>query len=184
MRSHPEDLKARFEAEAVPLLPRLYGAARGLTGNHADAEDLLQDTYLRAYRGFSGFQPGTNLSAWLHRILRNTFIQGYRKRQCRPQTVPEDWNRNTDPARLDVGESAETTVVERIPDERLREALTSLPERYRRVVLLCDVDGFSYKEIAGIVGVPLGTVMSRLHRGRKALRERMSPPEAGAGLAA
>jgi RNA polymerase sigma-70 factor (ECF subfamily) len=180
----PEDLKARFEAEAVPLRPRLYVTARRLTGNHADAEDLLQETYLRAYRGFSRFEPGTNLTAWLFRILRNTFIQGYRKRQCEPQTVPEDWARNSSPARRDVGVSAETTVVESIPDERLQEALSALPERYLRVVLLFDVHGFSYKEIAGIVGVPLGTVMSRLHRGRSALRTRMRPSVDEAHLAA
>jgi RNA polymerase sigma-70 factor (ECF subfamily) len=179
-----EDLKARFEAEAVPLRPRLYAAARRLTGNHADAEDLLQETYLRAYRGFSRFQPGTNLIAWLHRILRNTFIQSYRKRQSEPKTVPEDLCWNTKPTRRDVGPSAEATVVGSIPDARLQEALSSLPERYRRVVLLFDVDGYSYKEIAEIVGAPLGTVMSRLHRGRKALRERMCPPVAAPSLAA
>lgn len=174
--NHPEDLKARFEAEAVPLRAGLYFAALRLTRNPADAEDLLQETYLRAYRGFSGFQPGTNLTGWLHRILRNAFINGYRKRQHEPRTVPEDWYRNTDGAQRDVEASAENTVIDLIPDERLHEALSSLPERNRRVVLLF-VEGFTYKEIAGIVGVPVGTVMSRLHRGRKALKEHLRPPE-------
>jgi RNA polymerase sigma-70 factor, ECF subfamily len=173
----PQELKDRFEAEAVPLRPRLYRAAVRLTGNPADAEDLLQETYLRAYRGFSGFEPGTNLSGWLFRILRNTFINSYRKRQLEPRTVPVDyWYRNLDGAQRNVEASVETIVIDSIPAQRLQEALASLPERYRRVVLLFDVDGFSSKEIAGIVGIPLGTVMSRLHRGRKALKERLRPP--------
>jgi len=170
---HPEELRACFEAEAVPLLPRLKTAALRLTGNHTDAEDLLQETYLRAYRGFDRFEPGTNLAAWLYRILRNTFINSYRKAQREPMTVPEDWTANAAVARGNVAASAEATVVDSIPDERLQAALSSLSERYRQVILL-DVEGFSYREIAGIVGVPRGTVMSRLHRGRKALRERMS----------
>ena len=171
-----EDLMARFEAEAVPLLPRFYAAAVGLTRNRADAEDLLQETYLRAYRGFAGFQPGTNLNAWLYRILRNTFIEGYRKSKREPNTVSGHWYLNADGAQLNVEVSPETLVVESILDEQLQEALSSLPERYRRVVLLFDVEGFTYKEIALMVGIPLGTVMSRLHRGRKALKERMRPP--------
>jgi RNA polymerase sigma-70 factor (ECF subfamily) len=172
----PHELKDRFEAEVVPLRPRLYVAAVRLTGNPADAEDLLQETYLRAYRGFSGFEPGTNLTGWLYRILRNTFINSYRKRLSEPRTVPEAWYRSTNGAQRNVEASAETIVVASIPDQRLQEALASLPERYRRVVLLFYVEGFSYKEIAGIVGVPRGTVMSRLHRGRKALKERLRPP--------
>jgi RNA polymerase sigma-70 factor (ECF subfamily) len=181
---HTEDLKARFEAEAVPLLPRLHIAALRLTGNPADAEDLLQETYLRAYRGFSRFQAGTNLTAWLYRILRNTFVDRCRKGRREPKTVPETWCRNGNSALRNVEASTEATVMDSIFDERLREALSSLPERYRRVVLLFDVEGFTYKEIAGIAGVPLGTVMSRLHRGRSALRERMQPPVAGRRLAA
>ena len=173
---HPEDLKARFEAEAGPLRPRVYVAALRLMGNPADAEDLVQETYLRAYRGFSRFQPGTNLRAWLYRILRSAFIDGYRKRRRDPKTVPDGWCWNSNGALRNVEASAEAAALDSIPDERLHEALSSLPERYRRVVLLFDVEGFSYAEIAGIVGVPLGTVMSRLHRGRKALRERMQSP--------
>ena len=172
----PQELKDLFEAEAVPLRPRLYVAAVRLTRNPADAEDLLQETYLRAYRGFSGFEPGTNLTAWLYRILRNTFINSYHKRLREPRAIPEDWYPSTKGAQRDVEPSAETTVIDSIPGQRLQEALASLPERYRRVVLLFDVEGFSSKEIAGIVGVPRGTVMSRLHRGRKALKERLQPP--------
>jgi RNA polymerase sigma-70 factor (ECF subfamily) len=166
-----DELKARFEVEAVPLLPRCYAAAYRLTGNSADAEDLVQETYLRAYRGFHGFEPGTNLSAWLQRILRNTFINSFRKAQLRPRAVFEDWEQNPAVMQRTAHDSAESTVIAALPDERLRAALSSLSVKYRQVVLLSDVDGFSYKEIAGIVGIPLGTVMSRLHRGRKALRE-------------
>jgi RNA polymerase sigma-70 factor (ECF subfamily) len=170
-----EELKARFEADAVPLLSRLLREALRLTGNRADAEELLQETSLRAYRGFAGFQPGTNLNAWLYRILRNTFIQGYRKKRREPTIVPEDWYRDANDARSNVAPSAESIVVHSIIDVDLQEALLSLPERYRRPVLLYDVDGFNYKEIAELLGIPRGTVMSRLHRGRKALKERILP---------
>ena len=172
-----QELKERFEAEAIPLRPRLYRAAVRLTVSPADAEDLLQETYLRAYRGFAGFEPGTNLSGWLYRILRNTYITSYRKRQIEPKTVPvESLDRSRTGGLRNVEASAETVVIDSIPAQRIQEALASLPERNRRVVLLFDVDGFSYREIAGIVGVPLGTVMSRLHRGRKALKDRLLPP--------
>ncbi|WP_460662904.1 sigma-70 family RNA polymerase sigma factor [Kribbella swartbergensis] len=173
--SSPEALKARFEAEAVPLLPRFYLAALRLTGNPADAEDLLQETYLRAFRGFSRFRAGTNLTAWLYRILRNTFINGYRKRRREPTTVPEAWEPDSEMDRWQVEVSAEATVVGSIVDERLQQALSSLPEQHRRVLLLFEVEGFSCQEIAAMVGVPRGTVMSRLHRGRKNLRERLQP---------
>ncbi|MGY4769729.1 sigma-70 family RNA polymerase sigma factor [Kribbella sp. CWNU-51] len=177
-----EDLRDRFEAEAVPLLPRLRVAALRLTRNHADADDLLQETYLRAYRGFARFERGTNLTGWLYRILRNTFINSYRKRQHEPMTVPHDsWH--LDVAQGHVEPSVEATVIDSIADERLVEALSSLPERYRRVLLLYDVDGFSYLEIAEIVGIPRGTVTSRLHRGRRTLRERMQPAADGQYLA-
>ncbi|TCO19701.1 RNA polymerase sigma-70 factor (ECF subfamily) [Kribbella steppae] len=180
MRSEcSRELKARFEAEAVPLLLRFYPAAVRLTRNAADAEDLVQETCLRAYRGFDRFQPGTNLRAWLYRILHNTFINDYRKAQHQPRTIADDWSQNQAVERRIADVSAEDAVIAAIPDDRLREALASLPEIYRRVVLLFDVDGFSYQEIATIVGVPRGTVMSRLHRARKALRERLqASPEA------
>ncbi|MFF1822365.1 sigma-70 family RNA polymerase sigma factor [Kribbella sp. NPDC058245] len=172
----PHELNDRFEAEAVPLRARLYASAVRLTGNPADAEDLLQETYLRAYRGFSGFEPGTNLTGWLFRILRNTFISTYRKGLREPRTVPEEWYHNTFCAQRNFAASAEADVIGAIPSARLLEALAALPEAYRQVVLLFDVEGFSYREIAGMVGIPLGTVMSRLHRGRKALKERLRPP--------
>ncbi len=169
----PEDLRVRFEVEAVPLLPRLYPVALRLTRNRADADDLIQETFLRAYGGFGGFQPGTNLHAWLYRILKNTFIQGYRKRQREPKTIPEECYGHTNGGRRNVETSAENIVIASIPDHQLQAALLSLPLVYRRVVLLFDVEGFSYEEIAQILGVPKGTVTSRLHRGRKALRRQL-----------
>ncbi len=167
------ELRARFERDALPLLPNLYSAALRLTRNPADAEDLVQEVYLRAFRGFAGFQEGTNLRAWMYRILMNTFINAYRKRQREPVTVNdeeiEDWYLYE---RLGGAEaSAETEVLDRLPDEDVRRALEALPERFRIPVLLADVEGFSYREIAEILEVPIGTVMSRLHRGRKALQK-------------
>jgi RNA polymerase sigma-70 factor (ECF subfamily) len=158
---------------------QLLPAALRLTGNPADAEDLLQETYLRAYCGFPQFQSGTNLRSWLSRILRNTFITGYRRRRREPKTVCDGGFWYTNGGQRNVEPSAETTVIESLPDEELRDALASLPEPYRHVVLLFDVEGFSYKEIAQMVGVPIGTVTSRLHRARRALRTRMRPQADG-----
>jgi RNA polymerase sigma-70 factor, ECF subfamily len=172
-----QELEARFEAEALPLLPGLYSSAFRLTRNPSDAEDLVQETFLRAYRGFHQFEAGTNLKAWLYRILTNTFINSYRKRQREPQTDSiddvEDWYLYSKMAEQGAEPSAETSVIESLPDEDVQEALSSLPEQFRIAVLLADVEGFSYKEIAEITGVPIGTVMSRLHRGRKALEKRL-----------
>ncbi len=171
------DLRTRFEAEALPLLSNLYSAAYRLTRNAADAEDLVQETILRAYRGFHQFEPGTNLKAWLYRILTNTFINSYRKKQREPQTVSddevEDWYLYSKMAEDGSAPSAEVSVLESLPDEDVQEALSSLPEPFQIAVLLADVEGFSYKEIAEITGVPIGTVMSRLHRGRRALEKRL-----------
>jgi RNA polymerase sigma-70 factor, ECF subfamily len=171
------DLESRFEAEALPLLQGLYSAANRLTRNAADAEDLVQETYLRAYRGFHQFQEGTNIKAWLYRILMNTFINSYRKKQRQPQTVSDeevaDWYLYSKMSESGLEPSAETEVIESLPDEDVQEALSSIPEQFRIAVLLADVEGFSYKEIAEITGVPIGTVMSRLHRGRKALEKRL-----------
>jgi RNA polymerase sigma-70 factor (ECF subfamily) len=171
------DVEPRFEAEALPLLPGLYSAAYRLTRNPSDAEDLVQETFLRAYRGFHQFEEGTNLKAWLYRILMNTFINDYRKRQRQPQTVSDDeipdWYLYSKMAESGMEPSAETSVIEALPDEEVQEALSSLPDQFRMAVLLADVEGFSYKEIADITGVPIGTVMSRLHRGRKALEKRL-----------
>jgi RNA polymerase sigma-70 factor, ECF subfamily len=171
------DLESRFEAEALPLLPGMYSAAYRLTRNPSDAEDLVQETFLRAYRAFHQFEPGTNLKAWLYRILMNTFINSYRKRQREPQTVSDeeiaDWYLYSKMNEAGLEPSAENSVIESLPDEEVQEALSSLPEQFRVAVLLADVEGFSYKEIAEITDVPIGTVMSRLHRGRKALQKRL-----------
>ena len=168
-------LKERFERDVVPLLSGMYSSALRMTRNPADAEDLVQETFLRAYRGFAGFQEGTNLKAWLYRILTNTFINSYRKKQREPKTVPddnvEDWYLYDRLAAQSSEASAEATVLERIPDEDVKAALDALPEAFRMTVLLADVEGFSYKEIAEILDIPIGTVMSRLHRGRRALEK-------------
>jgi RNA polymerase sigma-70 factor, ECF subfamily len=169
-------LRERFERDVLPLLPNLYAAALRMTRNPADAEDLVQDTYLRAFRGFSGFKEGTNLKAWLYRILTNSFINTYRKKQRQPQTVegPDDldeWYLFDKLGGRNVELSAETEVLDKIPDEAVKAALESLSENFRLPVLLADVEGFSYKEIAEIMDTPIGTVMSRLHRGRKALQK-------------
>jgi RNA polymerase sigma-70 factor (ECF subfamily) len=171
-----QDLLERFERDVLPVLPSLYGAALRMTRNPADAEDLLQETTLRAYRGFASFQPGTNLKAWLYRILTNSFINTYRKRQREPQVVegPDDvdeWFLFDRLGSQNVERSAEDDVLEAIPDAEVAAALETIPENFRMAVLLADVEGFSYKEIAEIMDVPIGTVMSRLHRGRKALEK-------------
>jgi len=171
-----QDLLERFERDVLPLLPGMYGAALRMTRNPADAEDLLQDTMLRAYRGFASFQEGTNLKAWLYRILTNSFINTYRKKQREPRTVegPEDldeWFLFDRLGARSVERSAEDDVLEKIPDADVKAALESIPANFRMAVVLADVEGFSYKEIAEITDVPIGTVMSRLHRGRKALEK-------------
>jgi RNA polymerase sigma-70 factor, ECF subfamily len=167
-------LRARFERDVMPLLSGLYSSALRMTRNPADAEDLVQDTVLRAYRGFAGFAEGTNLKAWLYRILTNSFINTYRKKQRQPVTVegPDDideWYLFDRLGARNVEPSAESEVLEQLPDEAVQRALESLPEGFRMAVLLADVQGFSYKEIAEMLDIPIGTVMSRLHRGRKAL---------------
>jgi RNA polymerase sigma-70 factor (ECF subfamily) len=174
--STDEALRARFERDVLPLLPSLYGAAMRLTRNPTDAEDLVQDTYLRAFRGFGSFKEGTNLRAWLYRILTNSFINTYRKKQRQPQTVegPDDideWYLYDRLGGRNVEVSAENEVLDQIPDADVKAALESLNDDFRLAVLLADVEGFSYKEIAEIMDVPIGTVMSRLHRGRKALEK-------------
>jgi RNA polymerase sigma-70 factor (ECF subfamily) len=169
-------LRERFERDVLPMLPSLYGAALRMTRNPTDAEDLVQDTYMRAFRGFATFQEGTNLKAWLYRILTNSFINTYRKRQREPQTVEgpddlEEWYLFDRLGARNVEGSAEDQVLDQLPDDEVKKALESLPENFRLPVLLADVEGFSYKEIAEIMGTPIGTVMSRLHRGRKALEK-------------
>ncbi|HZA60290.1 MAG TPA: sigma-70 family RNA polymerase sigma factor, partial [Actinomycetota bacterium] len=158
--SDPE-LEGRYEREVLPLLPEMYAAALRLTRNPSDAEDLVQETFLRAYRGFAGFRAGTNLRAWMHRILMNTFINSYRKRQREPQTLSEDevpeWYLYERMAPGSAEASAETEVLDAMPDEDVQAALDSLPDQFRLAVLLADVEGFSYKEIAEILDIPIGT---------------------------
>ncbi len=170
--------KKRFERDALQYMNQLYAAAMRYTRNPEDAQDLVQDTYAKAYTSFHQFEPGTNLKAWLYRVLTTTFINTYRKDQRRPQTSDselEDWQiAEASSHTSDQGKSSEDVVLENLPDSDIKNALAEIPEEFRMAVYLADVEGFSYKEIAEIVGVPAGTVMSRLHRGRKQLREKLT----------
>ena len=168
--------QASFADDALEYAPQLYSAALRMTRNPTDAEDLLQETLLKAYRGYHTFKKGTNLRAWLYRILTNTFINTYRQKSRRPSEVELGELEDLYLFRR-LGEqngataSAEDMALERFVDEDIKAALESLPEIFMIPVLLADVDGFSYKEIAEIMDVPMGTVMSRLHRGRNALQK-------------
>lgn len=169
-------LAERFEREALPLLDQLYGGALRMTRNPADAEDLVQEAYMKAYQGFRSYKPGTNLKAWMYRILTNTYINNYRKAQRRPAEYATDDITDSQIAEtashMSSGlRSAEVEAMALLPDEEIRAALMDLNEDYRMVVYYADVEGLPYKEIADIMGTPIGTVMSRLHRGRKQLRE-------------
>jgi RNA polymerase sigma-70 factor (ECF subfamily) len=167
----------RFEEEAIPLTASLYGAALRMTRNPSDADDLVQESYLRAFRSWHQFEPGTNLKAWLFRILTNLYISEYRKKQREPVMVPAEDSSDFDLYQALGGgtdgaaRSAESEALESLLDEDVKQALSDLPENFRLAVLLADVEGFSYKEIAEIMNVPIGTVMSRLHRGRKLLQK-------------
>jgi RNA polymerase sigma-70 factor, ECF subfamily len=168
----------RFVEDTAPFMDSLFGAALRLTRNRADAEDLLQETFLRAYRGYGRFEAGTNLRAWLYRILTNTFINTYRAKQRRPGETDladvEDlylYRRLGGLEASQRGRSAEDELMDLVTEGEVKDAIEALPEQFRMAVLLADIEGFSYKEIAEILDVPIGTVMSRLHRGRKGLQK-------------
>jgi RNA polymerase sigma-70 factor (ECF subfamily) len=166
---------ARFERDAMPLLDQLYSAAMRLTHNPQNAEDLVQDTFAKAYASFHQYQDGTNLKAWMYRILTNTFINSYRKKQREPLQSDadgvDDWQLVRAEAHTSRGlRSAETEALDHLPDSDVKKARQELPSDFRMAVYLADVEGFAYKEIAEIMDTPIGTVMSRLNRGRSMLR--------------
>src|SRR6476620_7486085 len=172
--------QAEFAELAMPYMSSLYSAAMRMTRNPSDAEDLVQETYLRAYRGFGGFTEGTNLKAWLYRILTNTFINSYRSKKRRPDETELDevedlylYRRLGGLEAASLGRSAEDELMDFFTDTEVKEAVEALPEQFRLAVILADVEGFSYKEIADILEIPIGTVMSRIHRGRRALQKKL-----------
>jgi RNA polymerase sigma-70 factor, ECF subfamily len=182
------DQGARFEQDVVPFLGQLYPAALRMTRNPSDAEDLVQETSAKAYAAFHQFMPGTNLRAWLHRILANTFINSYRKKRREPLQAlgtdfHEDWQIGTDPLAAPA-RSAESEALDRLADSEILRALRDLPEEFKVAVYLADIEGYPYREIAEIMGTPIGTVMSRLHRGRGKLRQKLAAYAPKRGLAA
>nr|WP_245928628.1 sigma-70 family RNA polymerase sigma factor [Murinocardiopsis flavida] len=181
----PEGLD--FATAVTPFADQLYPAALRMTRNSADAEDLVQETFTKAFANFHQFRAGTNLRAWLYRILTNTFINGYRKKQREPRQDStdeiKDWQLAAADAHASTGSrSAEAEVLDHLPDSAIRQALARLPEEFRLVVYLIDIEGFSYKEVAARMGTPLGTVMSRLHRARRQLRAMLADYARDRGL--
>jgi len=183
------DPRRDFEEQAIPFMDQLYAAAMRMTRNPADAADLVQETFVKAYGSWSTFTQGTNLKAWLYRILTNTYINIYRKRQREPYqgTIDEleDWQLGgAESTTATHGRSAEAEAIDRMPASVVKDALQEVPEDFRLAVYLADVEGFSYQEIADIMKTPIGTVMSRLHRGRRMLRELLADYAAERGIAA
>jgi len=183
------EVRALFEEQALPFLDQLYGAAMRMTKNPPDAQDLVQETFAKAYGAFGQFQQGTNLKAWLYRILTNTYINVYRKKQREPYqgTIDdlEDWQLGgAESTTASSSRSAEAEAIDHMPDSAVKDALQSIPEDFRLAVYLADVEGFAYQEIADIMKTPIGTVMSRLHRGRRLLRDLLADYARDRGVAA